>query len=189
METEIKNEKALEPIVKNPNDIHTVLVIKDGSLDVWKLEDLTSKNYFFQVHSRINWFALIDYDKTDTVPIVKDILNRQNTFIEIKFLRILLILAWLILIWVVTVGILIPLGKPDFQPVKDELIKAIKNIPSQTPQTATQPQQSVSNIDHWYNPVLPSQTTTWSTNNGGYLPQPPSPITPEITTNTHINVH
>lgn len=89
---ERKDEIIPGQIKKMENVVHTVLIIKDGSLDVGELADLDKKNYFYRIHSRIPGFTLIDYDKTDMVPIVKDILNRQNTFIEIKYLKFILIL-------------------------------------------------------------------------------------------------
>ena len=68
-------------------NINTVFAIKDGMFNYVEKSELSKKNYFYRVHSKIPGVAVIDYDKTNVVPIVKDILNRQNTFIEIKYLR------------------------------------------------------------------------------------------------------
>lgn len=35
------------------NQVHTVLIVKDGSLDVGDISDLEKKNYFYRIHSKV----------------------------------------------------------------------------------------------------------------------------------------
>lgn len=89
----------------DPKKIHTVFYIKNGVLhkgDV--ISELSKKNYKYRLYSLIEGIALIDYDKTDARPLVKDILNRTGEFLEIKLLKrefwILIAIISLILICV-----------------------------------------------------------------------------------------
>lgn len=190
----------MEPIQKKESDIHTVLILKNWSLEVWEKSDLDRKNYFYQVHSKIDWFALIDYDKTDTVPIVKDILNRQNTFIEIKYLRILMILSGFMMVWMIALWIIIPLQKVSFDPAKIEILNEIKklqkniddlNISKQKIASGLIPYTpQVKNTDQWYSPIFPEQVDGNGTqNNTWYSPEFPKTNTGvEIRENTHKNI-
>lgn len=45
-----------------------------------------------------NEFIIYDYDKFKSRPFIKDYLNRQNTFIEIKYLVIILVI-WALTLW------------------------------------------------------------------------------------------
>lgn len=74
------------PFVKETVPVHTIFVIKNGTIDIGGPEHLDQKRYSYRLHSRIDGVACVDYDKTNITPIVKDILNRQHTFIEIKYL-------------------------------------------------------------------------------------------------------
>lgn len=67
----------MEKMEKKEVETHTVLCIKDGALTIGSLDELKKENYFYRVYSRIDGLELIDYDKTNIVPITKDILNRQ----------------------------------------------------------------------------------------------------------------
>lgn len=160
----------MEKIEKVETTTHTVLCIKDWALTVWSLDELKKENYFYRVYSRIDGIELIDYDKTNIVPITKDILNRQWTFLEIKLLRVLLILIGLNLLWLVVIGFIVPQNKISLDPVLAE-IKKIQTINSATPTVS---------------PSLPVQTTplTPSTSSPGY-----NPILPQTTTpNTRKNI-
>lgn len=128
--------------------INTVLVIKGGCLRIGSLEELKKENYYYQLDSRINGTAMIDYDKTDIVPLVKDVLNRQNTFLEIKLLRVLLVLSGVMILALVVIGLIVPHSKPDFTPEKSEIIAAIAQIPGkivipQAPPAVITPSQAL----------------------------------------------
>jgi len=147
--------------------IHTVLIIKDGSLDIGDIKIREDKNYFYRVNSRIDGFALIDFDKTNMVPITKDILNRQHTFIEIKYLKFILIISFLILIGMIVVWFVVPKEIPTFDTAKTEILTEIRKqqqlkameaqpvqkIPSQTISSPT------TTIDTGYTPIFPETTS------------------------------
>lgn len=116
----------MEKIEKFDNPCHTVLVLKNGSLDVWSLEELKKDNYFYKTNSKIPGFELIDYDKTNIVPIVKDILNRQHTFIEIKYLITIMILSFISLVLILLSGILV--YRVDINTPKNEIINSISQF-------------------------------------------------------------
>ena len=69
---------------------------------------------FFRFHSNVEWVDIIDYDKTDIVPLVKDILNRQNQFIEIKYLKITFDYDFSCFCWVITSVIMVAEIPPEF---------------------------------------------------------------------------
>lgn len=116
----------MEKIEKFDNPCHTVLVLKNWSLDVWSLDELKKDNYFYKTNSKIPGFELIDYDKTNIVPIVKDILNRQHTFIEIKYLITIMILSFISLVLILLSGILI--YRVDMNTPKNEIINSISQF-------------------------------------------------------------
>lgn len=126
------------PFIKEPEEIHTVFVIKNGSFDVWTstrdkdgkliFPDLEGKRYVYRLHSRVSGYACVDYDKNSMVPLAKDIFNRQNTFIEITYLKILMgITAASLLLCVIMAFVMWRSSTPNFDAPKAEIIKAVKD--------------------------------------------------------------
>ena len=101
---EVKKEKSYG----NNGEIHTVFTIKNGTLDRAELTELTKKNYFYRAFSRVDGVALVNYDMTSLVPLTKDILNRQGSFLEIKMLWFVLFILLLNFITVVIVAFIVP---------------------------------------------------------------------------------
>lgn len=157
--------------------IQTVFAIKDGMFEMVEKTELAKKNYFYRVHSKVPGVAVIDYDKTNVVPIVKDILNRQNTFIEIKYLRWVIGLNIVLILGLIIVWLLIPLGRSNFDTQKTEIVNEIRKYGMQSLQqkqwTATTPTV-----------LTPSSTSTTTTPSPGYNPILPTETTP----NNHKNV-
>lgn len=150
--------------------IHSVFAIKDWMFEMIEKTELDKKNYFYRVHSKVPGVVVIDYDKTNVVPIVKDILNRQNTFVEIKYLRWVIGLNIVLILGLVIVWILIPFGRSNFDTQKTEIITEIRKYWmnainqqqwSPTPgQIVTPPKTSPSTTQtDWYNPIFPQETT------------------------------
>lgn len=161
----------------DPGTIHSVFAIKDGMFEMVEKTELDKKNYFYRVHSKVPGVAVIDYDKTNVVPIVKDILNRQNTFIEIKYLRWVIGLNIVLILGLIVVGILIPLGRSNFDIPKTEIITEIRKFGMQ----AIQQQQGSPTAPTVLTPASTSPTTTQTPGYNPILPQ-------ETTTNNHKNV-
>ncbi len=172
-ETENENEEEAKEIEIDIKTIHTVYAVKDWMFEMVDKTELSKKNYFYRVYSKVAGVAVIDYDKTNIVPIVKDILNRQNTFIEIKYLRWSIWLNIVIMLWLIIIGILIPFWRPTFDTQKTEILWEIRKYWL----------QAIQKQDQW-NPeppkvLTPSNTSTTTTSTPGY-----SPIMP---TETNIN--
>lgn len=73
------------------------LIIENGVIREADEKELKKENQYY----RIKWeiagkdFTIIDYDKNKIRPFIKDYLNRQEMFIEIKLLRIIQIITLL----------------------------------------------------------------------------------------------
>lgn len=125
------NEDQGDTLSQSEKDkIGIVYIIRNGSVEIAKKEELDKKNYFYRLHSRVDWVMIIDYDKTSTVPILKDILNRQHTFIEIKKLNTLIIMMIFSLLLTFIFCMVAYIWRPNFDPVKTEILAEIKKIPS-----------------------------------------------------------
>jgi len=123
-------------------------VIKNGSIEIWDESKLTENKYFFRLHSNVEGVDIIDYDKTDIVPLVKDILNRQNQFIEIKYLKIILIMIFLVFCWVITSVIMVAkIPPPNFLVEKNEILTELKKITKFTENSFPTPSESRKSID------------------------------------------
>lgn len=147
----------MEQFTKIEEDIHTVLVIKDGSIAIWTKEELDKKNYFYKIHSKVPGIAVIDYDKTDMVPIVKDILNRQHTFIEITLLWRIIIFSMINIVGLIVIGLMVYKIDPNIEPQKVEIISEINKLRTdlnklKTWQAATSPTVTK---DVEYTPITP----------------------------------
>lgn len=123
-------------------------IIKNGSIEIWDESKLTDNKYFFRLHSNVEWVDIIDYDKTDIVPLVKDILNRQNQFIEIKYLKITLIMIFLVFCWVITSVIMVAeIPPPNFLLEKNEILTELKKVTKFTENSLPTPSESRKSID------------------------------------------
>lgn len=74
------------------------LMIENGVLRSPDEKELKKENQFYRITGKVEGssytYVIIDYDKTKIRPFVKDILNRQEMFIEIKLLyRVLLFIG------------------------------------------------------------------------------------------------
>lgn len=113
----------------NKGDIHTVFAIKNGCFDKVDKKRLEEKNYFYRLYSKVDWIAIIDFDKNDLIPLTKDILNRQNVFLEIKLLKIaLFFLGFLTVGLSVCIVLIFWIKETDFAKDKAEIITQIKTV-------------------------------------------------------------
>lgn len=128
-------------------------VIKNGSIEIGDEKKLEDKNYFFRLHSNVEWVDIIDYDKTDIVPLVKDILNRQHQFIEIKYLKVLMILVFLVF-WTVVANLVLKINEkpPNFLAEKNEILQELKKF---SKFTEWQNWQFIPTIPNWMESVKP----------------------------------
>lgn len=74
------------------------IMIENGVIRSPDEKELKKENQFYRITGKVDdsnyTYVIIDYDKTKIRPFVKDILNRQEMFIEIKLLyRVLLFIA------------------------------------------------------------------------------------------------
>jgi hypothetical protein len=159
----------MEEIKKIDLPIKTLFVIKDGAFDVGSLDELDKKNYTYRLHSRIDGVAIIDYDKTDIVPVVKDIFNRQNTFIEIKYLRFILIICGILFVFcVILVFMTYKTMSINFLAEKTEILQSINKINLQPPTNIITPTPIIQQtpIIHRNTPtILTSPTSTGNIRN------------------------
>ena len=65
---------------------------KDGFIEKIDLEEFNKlSNNYFRCYDR-NWeYSFINIDSKNFIPYMKDILNRKHKFIEIKYLKIILV--------------------------------------------------------------------------------------------------
>jgi len=172
-EEELKNKSYW-----NKSEIHTVYVIKNGNFDIVDISELDKKNYYYRLYSRVEWVAIINYDMNDMIPITKDILNRQNTFIEIKLLKWMMIIAGVSLLLSVIIAVFVYWIKPStFDIPKNEILQAIQKmdekqnrIPIPTPK------------EEIFVPDISTSTTT--TRDTGILPVYPENSLPNRKRNT-----
>jgi len=115
-------------LVEEDGKIKTVFVIKNGSVSVGSIEELKKKNYFFRLHSRVDGVAVIDYDKTDMTPFVKDILNRQNQFVEIKYLKGCVALLAFLIVLVIGSAYIVYWKNSWFDVQKNEIVNEIRKM-------------------------------------------------------------
>jgi len=59
----------------------TIMIRENGEIRLGKAEDLKDKNDWYTIRSRQDNIILLDYDQTKIRPYIKDILNRQGTFL------------------------------------------------------------------------------------------------------------
>lgn len=113
----------------NKADIHTVFAIKNGCFDKVDIKRLEDKNYFYRLYSKVDWIAIIDFDKNDLIPLTKDILNRQNVFLEIKLLKIaLFFLAFITLALSVALILIWGIKATNFDKEKTEILNEISTV-------------------------------------------------------------
>lgn len=123
-------------------------IIKNGSIEIGDEKRLSDNHYFFRLHSNVEGVDIIDYDKTDVVPLVKDILNRQNQFLEIKYLKILLIILFLVFaISIASFIFLTRQEKPTFENEKNEIITRIDKLSKVSQVEYVMPQEAVNKIN------------------------------------------
>lgn len=111
---------------------HVFLVIKDGILVECDEFEANKDNHFYRVNGAF-WdtaYTIIDYDKTKIRPFVKDILNRQDMFIEVKMIKTLTIICGAGLILCVLFFFVLP-WKSFFENQNSEIIKKLDAIKSQ----------------------------------------------------------
>ena len=172
-EEEIKNKSYW-----NKTDIHTVYVIKNGNFDIVDISELDKKNYYYRLYSRVEWVAIINYDMNDMIPITKDILNRQNTFIEIKLLKGMMIISGVGLLLMVIIAVFVYGIKPtSFDTQKTEILQAIQKMEEKQNRIAIPtPNEEI---------IVPDITTsTTTTKDTGILPVYPENTVPNRKRNT-----
>lgn len=101
-EIEQKKEKI------EPNKIHatrTIIIRENGEIRYGTETDLKWKNDWYQIESKEMRLLLIDYDQTKIRPYIKDILNRQSTFLEIKLLKWIIFILVIIYMLVTGMGV------------------------------------------------------------------------------------
>ena len=176
-------EKETEEEMKNKSywnktDIHTVYVIKNWNFDIVDISELDKKNYYYRLYSRVEWVAIINYDMNDMIPITKDILNRQNTFIEIKLLKGMMIISGVGLLLMVIVAVFVYGIKPtSFDTQKTEILQAIQKMEEkQNRIPIPTPKEEI---------IVPDITTsTTTTKDTGILPVYPENTLPNRKRNT-----
>ena len=138
-----------------PQAKETIIIRENGEIRLGTRDDMKGKNEWYVIHSKQDGLILIDYDQTKIRPYIKDILNRQNMFIEIKLLRFVLYalgllffmifwILWFVMMKATTVTDLEKLQKtistsaqkqiiPPYVPPVETTPIIRKNIPSNVP--------------------------------------------------------
>lgn len=148
----------------DPKNIHTLYFIKNGVLHIWDLSELEKKNYKYRLYSLAEWIAVIDYDKTDARPLIKDILNRTGEFLEIKLLRreFWMIIGIIFLLFF-TIYRTFAIKPADLWPIAKWMIEMNSKIDylysNEMAKTFVLTGSTTETKNNWYNPILPKKNT------------------------------
>lgn len=111
--------------------------------------------------------AVVDYDKTDARPLVKDILNRTGEFLEIKMLkRNFWMVFGMIALQLVTLWFIHAIKPSDNSQIIKGMIdintkadKIVSSLPSSEILTGSTI-ETVAPARKGYNPIMPAKSTT-----------------------------
>lgn len=142
-------EKPKEPEEKKEEKkapTETIIIRENGEIRIGTAKDLDGKNEWYTLRSKHDGIVLLDYDQTKIRPYIKDILNRQNMFIEIKLLRFVLYalaLLFFMIFWILGFVLMKATTASDIEKIQKtittEVAKTVQKqvIPPYIPPTET----------------------------------------------------